>query len=88
MDVSALRAQNCDLRGLNSTLADLAANISANILSLRSEITGAEYTLEKMSGALYLTLYLTSFVLFFVLLTLLVLIATRPRKETEFTVAT
>lgn len=88
MDVSALRAQNCDLHGLNSTLADLAANISANILSLRSEITGAEYTLEKMSGALYLTLYLASFVLFFVLLTLLVLIATRPRKEAEFTVAT
>lgn len=88
MDVSALRAQNCDLHGLNSTLADLAANISANILSLRSELTGAEYTLEKMSGALYLTLYLASFVLFFVLLTLLVLIATRPRKETEFTVAT
>lgn len=88
MDVSALQAQNCDLHDLNSTLADLAANISANILSLRSEITGAEYTLEKMSGALYLTLYLASFVLFFVLLTLLVLIATRPRKETEFTVAT
>lgn len=88
MDVSALQAQNCDLHRLNSTLADLAANISANILSLRSELTGAEYTLQKMSGALYLTLYLASFVLFFVLLTLLVLIATRPRKETEFTVAT
>jgi hypothetical protein len=88
MDVSALQLQNCDLHGLNRTLADIAANISANILSLRSELTGAEHTLQKMSGALYLTLYLAGFVLFFVLLTLLVLIATRPRKETEFTVAT